>query len=83
MTHSLAGEDVLESISLEQRVAGLSLESCISKRDGISFGSCTDWPFYIALNNRIRELKEALKLEVVEEKVIDLVKESDSPRTPA
>ncbi len=76
---------MVDALTLEQRVAGLSLESCISKRDGISFGSCTDWPFYIALNNRIRELKEALKLEVVEEKVIDLVKESDtsnSPRTP-
>ena len=77
---SLAGEDVLESVSLEMRVAGLSLESCITKRDGISFGTCTDWHYYIVLNSRIREL--ALKAEAAEEDVIDLVKESDTPRTP-
>ena len=61
-------------------MAGLSLASCIAKRDGISFGTCTDWHYYIVLNSRIK----ALKLEAGDEEVIDLAKESDTdtPRTP-
>ena len=74
---------MLDALTLEQRVAGLSLASCIAKRDGISFGTCTDWHYYIVLNSRVQELK-ALKLEAGDEEVIDLAKESDTdtPRTP-
>ena len=68
----------MDALTLEQRVAGLSLASCITKRDGISFGTCTDWRYYIVLNSRIK----ALKRVAGDEEVTDLGKESDSPRTP-